>query len=378
MTAVIGHSTSWTVIGGGAGGIVAVASLLDNGVESSNISWVDPCFDGGLLGRKYRSVWGNTPVRLLIDFFAASRSFPPDLDRTKFPLFDPERDQDDVCTIHEFVEPLIVVAEHLRKRVVCFRENAERIEPVSGPDSPARWSIICNSGTRILTQNVILAIGSSPRSLSLPVQHQNIPIIALEDALQIDKLQTLCTPADTVAVFGSAHSAIMIVRDLLETAHVAKVVNFYRPGHDELRFCEPHPEGFGTINFINGIKGRTGVWAKNNLLQNTIGTDRLVRVPSDEENLVKLLAGVNSIIMAVGFERKTLAIDGVDWDAVGDLYTDAEVEGMIAPGIFGAGIGFPEPLPDAVGTMEYQVGLGPFMKHMLRVMPIWIATGRCE
>jgi hypothetical protein len=57
-----------------------------------------------------------------------------------------------------------------------------------------------------------------------------------------------CSPDDTIAVFGSSHSAIMIVRDLLQLP-VKRVLNFYR--HD-LIYAEYRPEGI--VNDSTGLK----------------------------------------------------------------------------------------------------------------------------
>ena len=86
------------------------------------------------------------------------------------------------------------------------------------------------------------------------MNHDSVPILPLEDALQIDELYKQVGPDETVAVFGSSHSAIMIVRDLLARP-VKKVINFYRV---PLVYAEYLPNG--KIRFDStGLKGRTAI-----------------------------------------------------------------------------------------------------------------------
>ena len=59
---------SWAVVGAGPAGIAAVGQLIDHGVKGEDIAWIDPEFNVGLLGRKWRSVSSNTRVSLFIKF----------------------------------------------------------------------------------------------------------------------------------------------------------------------------------------------------------------------------------------------------------------------------------------------------------------------
>ena len=90
------------------------------------------------------------------------------------------------------VEPLIWVTEKLLSKVVSHEDTVTGITR-AGND----WTINMSSWS-ILTQNVVLAIGSKPREIK-----HDIPVIELEDALQIDVLAEKCSPDDTIAVFCS-------------------------------------------------------------------------------------------------------------------------------------------------------------------------------
>jgi len=55
-------------------------------------------------------------------------------------------------------------------------------------------------------------------------------------------------------------------------------------------------------------------------------------------------------------------------------YTYNTTTGQIAPGVYGLGIAFPEVVPYTNGRREYKVtAIWPFMKHLQKVFPIWMA-----
>jgi hypothetical protein len=45
--------------------------------------------------------------------------------------------------------------------------------------------------------------------------------------------------------------------------------------------------------------------------------------------------------------------------------------GIIAPGLFGVGIGFPQKVTDPNGNVELNVGLFKFMRDIKRMLPLW-------
>ncbi|MBH1945667.1 hypothetical protein I5L01_15745 [Erythrobacter sp. YJ-T3-07] len=47
--------------------------------------------------------------------------------------------------------------------------------------------------------------------------------------------------------------------------------------------------------------------------------------------------------------------------------------GKELPGLFGAGIAFPERVIDKEGNVEHAVGFFKFMKFLKRVVPEWVA-----
>ena len=49
--------------------------------------------------------------------------------------------------------------------------------------------------------------------------------------------------------------------------------------------------------------------------------------------------------------------------------------GIIAPGLFGLGIAFPEYAEDPYGYGQYRVGLKKFMDYLNSVLPLWTVYG---
>ena len=118
-----------------------------------------------------------------------------------------------------------------------------------------------------------------------------------------------CNPLDTVAVFGSSHSAIIIIKTLIEQCNIKKIINFYK---SPLRYA---------------------------------------------------------VFLDTGFKKRIIHIDGIE-----NLQYN-EHSGIIAPGLFGLGIAFPEKKIDRYGSTEYRVGLWKFMDFLNKVLPVWLKYG---
>lgn len=256
------------------------------------------------------------------------------------------------CELRYVVEPLVYISQKLQKRVQVIRSKVERL--VSFEEKWLLQTRLCS----ICSTKVVLAIGSKPKELSLEVK---IPVIPLEKALQIHSPSQECQVSDTVAVFGSSHSAIMIIRDLL-SLNVKRVVKFFRK---PLVFAKYMDDG-GIVHDSTGLKGKTAEWAAVNLKADKV-PKKLIHVFSNEESIDTFLKECTKIIYAVGFERQDLCVEGMS-----AISYDNQT-GKISRFLYGVGIAFPELAPDAAGNLEYQVGLWKFMKCLDRILPLWLA-----
>jgi len=337
----------WAVIGAGPAGIATVGKLLDHGIQPQQIVWLDPHFKVGDFGSKWRNVSSNTKVSLFNKFLLNCQSFAYEPQRRTFALdtLDPAK----TCQLAFMAEPLQWITDQFKQQVVCQQGFVQKIA-----QSQRSWTITLSDKT-LQAKNVVLATGADPKTLN----HPDITVIALEQALDIQQLALACQPTDTVAVFGSSHSAIMAIRNLLDCS-VKNVVNFYRA---PLRYAVYFDDWI--LFDDTGLKGTTAEWARENI-DGTLPAG-LERYLASEAHIQQHLPRCNKAVYAVGFApRKHPMIEGFS------ALAHNEHSGIIAPGLFGIGIAFPEASIDRFRNLEYRVGLWKFMDYLNRVMPVWL------
>lgn len=337
---------AWCVIGAGPAGIAAVGRLLDHGIAQEEIAWIDPEFAAGDIGAKWGAVPSNTHVELFLDFLTASPAFH----YSEAPVFelnniDPQR----TCSLGLVAEPLKWISQQLAKRVKTYRTIATELSLRN-----RQW-IVTTEWEELASKNVILAVGSVPKKLSY-VELEEIPI---EVALDPQKLAQLPLDGATVAVFGSSHSAMIALPNLLNSP-VQKVVNFYRT---PLRYAVYLDHW--TLFDDTGLKGQAAEWARENI--DGVYPERLERCSVADPEFQKVLQRCDHVVYTVGFERRHLPLTP-QW---GSLDYDV-TKGIIAPGLFGVGIAFPGYLIDPLGAGQYRVGLHKFMHHLNDVLPLWL------
>ncbi|MCH9769775.1 MAG: FAD-dependent oxidoreductase [Gammaproteobacteria bacterium] len=337
----------WAVIGAGPAGIASVGQLIDHGVRSNDIIWLDPYFAVGDFGRLWSKVSSNTKVKIFLQFLQTVRAFnfskaPKDL---KLHQLAPEAH----CELQVVAEVLQWVTKQLLSMVDSEQGIVNELQLKQN-----HWQMTLEE-TTINAKQVILAVGSEPTQLD----HPNANIIPLATALNPPELKQATQPTDTVAVFGASHSAILILHNLLQ-AGVKQVINFY---------LEPLKYALPLEHFIlydnTGLKGFAADWAREHI-DGTL-PDNLMRLYSNESNINQHLPECDKVIYATGFKRRQKPfIPGYD-----QLNYDPHT-GIIAPGLFGVGIAFPQVKIDPLGVEEARVGLWKFMDYLQQVMPIWL------
>jgi cation diffusion facilitator CzcD-associated flavoprotein CzcO len=337
---------TWTVIGAGPAGTAAVGKLLDQGVAPEKIAWVDPAFAGGDLGGKWRSVSSNTQVGLFLSYLNDSAAFrfssaPP------MPL--QEVDPQETCALALIADPLVWIIEHLRERVQVFQTTATALSL-----ERRQWRIETQQH-ELASKNVILAVGAVPKKLSYP----HLDEIPLEVALDPEKLAQQPLENATVAVFGSSHSTMIALPNLLRHP-VGRVINFYR---SPLRYAVYLDDWI--LFDDTGLKGQAAAWARENI--DGVHPERLERCWIGSPDFAEKIAACDRVIYTVGFERRTLPVTK-QW---GQLDYNP-VNGILAPGLFGLGVAFPEFATDPHGYGQYRVGLKKFMDHLNAVLPLWL------
>lgn len=341
------NAFQWAVVGAGPAGIAAVGKLMDNGVKPQDILWLDPAFDAGHFARRWSRVPSNTSVRKFTDYLSNCKAFA--YERCPQPLRLDHLSPDKTCMLADVVKPLVWITGELMKQVHTRRLTVEDIHLAR-----RSWTL-CGGSEAFLAHQVILANGAEPRALDINHPH----VLNLETALNPELLAKAVRPEDTVGVFGSSHSAVLVLKNLADLG-VRRIINFYRsPSRYALDMGE-------WILFDNtGLKGEAATWAREHI-DGTLPKN-LERYLSTPENLERFLPACDTLIGATGFSAQhTPRMRGHE------KMTHNPKTGIIAPGLFGFGIAYPELRTDPFGNEESQVGLWKFMDYLNRVMPVWL------
>lgn len=365
------------VIGAGPAGIASIGVLLDKLGADARILWFDPEFAAGRLSL-YPQVPSNTRVCLFSKFARAFQSFHPETNRV---LNEMERECDPQkgCKLDWPRRLCLQLTETLCRDP---RVQAIRGKVISCERQPnSQWQVKANrqsgnastdspSGAKVfLAEKVILATGSHPRSLDLPNR------IDLEDALDPGKLAVALKDVSCVAVWGSSHSAMLVLMNLIrDHPQVRTVYNFYR---SSLVFASiPDPIGAPDciLNDNTGLKGEVADWVRSwcgeAKWDGQVGSveeflsGRLIRIcvndrTGGKDTTVARFPLVQANIAAVGYVRNPLPRLPEQVDP--SQYTE---NGQIGDGLFGFGIAFPEKLEGG----DLAVGMWKFMKYIQRCL----------
>lgn len=341
------YDNNWVIVGGGPAAIITTMLLLDIGTPAKNICVIAPVGGGDL--SLYPGVSANTKNKLWVEFLSSFKITQeinhPSIDRI-FNGYAAEKEY----SLQTIIEPLQVIFEYVTSKVSYVQDMVTSLYFHEN-----NWRVGFSKG-ELVASHVVLATGSHPRKVPLPSDIQ-VQEISLIDALDKARLDAIVNNTDTVAVFGSAHSAILALKNLSEL-NVHNIINFY---NKPIKYTVDM--GSWYLNISSGLKGVTADWARNVLEQNP--PKNLMRVLSTEENIKKLLPECTKVIHAVGFDRNQINIKGHDTAQYNDTL------GVIAPRLFGIGIAFPEKYIDPLGNVEHRVGINSFTEYALRVVPEW-------
>lgn len=238
---------------------------------------------------------------------------------------------------------------------------------------------------------MILCTGAHPTNIPVPVPGLNITRLDLDTVLKPSELaETLPTTSpSTVAVVGASHSAILAILNLVTLA---------RESHPHLRvkWFTRHPLRYAEymdgwiLRDNTGLKGLAADFARSQLEDDRLSTSPAGQVLSkvdcaggearESEMYQQHLPDCSHIVHAVGFTRDPLPqlvkngrALAMEFDHESGKF-HAPGDGPVIPGLFGAGIAFPERVVDPYGNVEYAVGFFKFMKFLKRVTPSWGAA----
>ncbi|KAF2163181.1 hypothetical protein M409DRAFT_57839 [Zasmidium cellare ATCC 36951] len=413
------------VVGAGPAGITAVGNLLDARID--RILWVDGAFDGGRVNKYYREVPSNTKVKLFVDFATAVSPFRkivsnvPSRDRWAEPsasdgvpvdgkedkLQDMRLlDQETGCFLAHPADMCVMLTQGLKKTPGVITQRGRVSEAVLDEQS-SLWTINVATEsntpqdiTTAKTKRILLCTGSSPTDPPLPYEPDNLKHLHLDTALSPTKLESLLSPLGptTIAVIGASHSAVLVLRNLSDLALSSKsnlhVKWFTR---HPLRYAE-YEDGF-IARDNTGLKGEAAVWAKENLEPESLSSSPVSKVLTkisyekghEKEIYESHLPGVDFVVQAIGYNRDplpTLIVSTTNgttkeitpyFDHDKGIFnyvreSDCGTIGDLArlPGVYGAGIAFPERVVDRkYGHEEFNVGFFKFMKAAKKWVEEW-------
>ncbi|KAG8627702.1 hypothetical protein KVT40_003575 [Elsinoe batatas] len=382
------------VVGAGPAGICAVGNMLERKVGP--ILWVDDEFNAGRVNRNYREVPSNTKTKLFIDFAEALTPFKQVLDKTPSPnAIDHLRglNQEKGTYLGDAADMLLMLTRGLMQtpgvevrkgRVTSASVDSHKGWTVqvslAGHDSP-----IQSQPSTVIADRVILCTGSSPTEGELPVSVPGMSNINLDTALSPSTISQFI-PKDkpvTIAVIGASHSAILVLWNLANLAlssHPKLHIKWFT--RHSLRYAE-FMDGW-ILRDNTGLKGDAAVWAKENLEPEVLPSSPVAKciTPISYQKDHELdaykehLPGTDYCIQAIGYTRDPIPDLKRGVGTLEAKYNHRtggfeDGKGEKVPGLYGAGIAWPERVTDPHGNVEYAVGFFKFMKYMKRVACDW-------
>lgn len=335
----------WVVIGAGPSGILNIGKLLDYKINSNNITWIDPYFNVGRLGKYYENVPSNTKIKTFNDFLDGCISFDYNNYKNNFKIS--KLNPENTCQLKNIIEPLKIITNKLSNDVNVIEDFVNRIYK-----NEDNYIIeFEKTNKKIIAENIILSTGCVPKTQKY---NKNQIRITLDDALDLDRLMKYIEPNDIVGVNGTSHSGILVLKNLSKL-NIKSIISY---SNRPLRYAIYKNNSYIYDN--TGLKGDTALWAKSiyekDILNNLIKT-------SNKEDL----NNCNKIIDAIGFKR--VSIPGLEDDLLNNYNNQI---GIISNNLYGSGIAFPKKVLDLSGNFEQDVGLGKFLKHSDEMIKLWI------
>lgn len=339
----------WLIVGAGPAGIATIGILLDVGIPSHRITWIDPEFAIGRIGAHYQYVTANGKTGLFVKFLDTCNAFKECSSESITALrnLDPEGFHE----LHVVIEPLRDITAYLRTKVQSVQTCMKSLF-----FSDDAWTIITSSNESITAHNVVLATGSHPAILN----YEKEKIIPLDVALNPHTLEKILTPDDSVGVVGNSHSGILLLMFLSELSFKLKhIYNIYRS-----------PIAYSNGGQADGIRGTAAEWAQNVLEKNPPANLTSIQVTAD--TIESVLAECTKVIYAIGYEQNELPL-------INNTTPITQTEcGMIAPRLFGIGIAFPEKITFPNGDEGNCIGVNCFINYAQKIIPEWINADMIE
>jgi len=317
------------IIGAGATGLLLLLLLQEAAADLSKITIIDPYFDGGDLARKWTGVISNTPWSKTVDSL-----------NTACPSLN-------LPAAHDSTTPLIEIANLLRSLATPLLKKTRQIQgyvtQTNYNSEKKKWMTTIDRGDTVITDRLILAQGSEPKSMDLP-----IPSIPLEIALDQSRLKYYVKPGEKVIMFGTMHSGALIMNNLVALG--TQVTAYYN---------SQKPFYWARDGAYDGIKADAADIA-DKVMRGEIPVTLVAT--KDTAKVIRTSHDAQWLVYAIGFAPRNMPIliDGVPCSA--KEYDGASGRLTNAPA-WGFGIAYPNRAPDGI---HWDVGVASFLEHMKR------------
>lgn len=387
------------VAGAGPAGLAVVGNLLEQNPKN-RVLWVDPEFAGGRLNKQWREVPSNTKVSMFTEYGKALEPFRKIVDQEKgtnaFSTLE-ALPQDKGCSIAHAADLVLMLSNGVRQ-MPGLDTTKGRVSGGNFDETSQAWTVELEPGGdsplhTVSSSRLILATGSRPSGAPIPVPGLSIQRVTLDVALKPSQLTTSLPQGAIVAVIGASHSAILVLMNLYKlasTSHPDLRVKWFT--RNPLKYAEYRD---GWIKRDNtGLKGVAADWARTQLevteLQTSEAGKHITKIEcsggyaKEKAQYEAHLPSCSHVVQATGFTRDPLpmlsrdgvALEGLKYDH--DTGGFADKGGSAVPGLFGAGIAFPERVKNPEGDIELNVGMFKFMKFLKRVTGTWTGNGHAQ
>lgn len=322
------------IVGLGAAGLLVLYNLQKNGISPEQVIVIDANLCGGDLQKQWYCVRSNTKWSQLLQAVPYPGTLPE-----RFSSLDPN----EPCALRHYIDYLKDITHSYLKQCEVHCTYATKIWQEKNS-----WKIHLKIGNPLESDVLLLATGSEPKHMDLPY-----PSIPLCVALNDERLSDYVKKGDHILVFGTAHSATLIVRNLLNCG--ATVTNFY---------ATPKPFYFDRDGDYDGLKQDAAEIA-DKILANELPV-KLVSI-HDTASLIRHTKKVDGVVYAIGFEaRNPFGLKDYDGET-GQLKESSNG--------WGFGIAYPNKAADGI---HWDVSIPAFQIHIEKQMPNILSLLRIE
>lgn len=334
------------IVGGGAAGVLTWLELVRLGVQASDITLIDPFFDGGALCRSWGAVYSNTTFAQIQETLNKYHQAIAKLQKLAT-RYQPESR----VLLSDLGDLLRSCMQSALQESNAVQETCIQVQELQ-----SNW-ILHTHTKEICVDGVFLCQGGKQKEFDI-----GKPVIPLEVALDPVRLRRFVQPGQTISVFGLAHSGTLIVKSLLDLD--CRVYGIYKGSK---------PFKFARDGHYDGIKQESAEIA-DQLLANL--PERCELIPSSEiARVVKAVQRSSWIISAIGFEGSPMEILAKDGRHLSSALYSPETAELQGDYLYGFGLAYPGVTTLPEGKFV-DVSIPSFQAQIERCLPTCLAKIR--